>query len=201
MNTSTDVVEAHCNMALRSQVFDALRRYEVSDDCFAAIASITHAALTKPDDTSNDVVEAIAAFVENWNGATADGHTGMIASEIRERFGRGSLAALTKPDDEGLTLLRESTRSIAEQLPSVTVAHLNHQPKMVPETDREMTVEKEAFYAGWEAALQSTNREEEIRADERERCAKIAETWDGPRTTASKLRGVIAQAIRNGETK
>ena len=50
MNTSNDVVEAQCNMTLRSQVFDALRQHEVSDDCFAAIASITHAALTKPDD-------------------------------------------------------------------------------------------------------------------------------------------------------
>ncbi len=31
-------------------------------------------------------MEQIASFVENWNGDTADGHTGMIASEIRERF-------------------------------------------------------------------------------------------------------------------
>lgn len=32
------------------------------------------------------LVERIASFVEGWNGETADGHTGMIASEIRERF-------------------------------------------------------------------------------------------------------------------
>lgn len=35
-----------CNMALRSAVFAALRRHDVSEDCFAEVAAITHAALT-----------------------------------------------------------------------------------------------------------------------------------------------------------
>ena len=37
--------------------------------------------------TAGASVEEIARFVQNWNGDTADGHTGMIAGEIRARFG------------------------------------------------------------------------------------------------------------------
>ena len=39
-------VTANCNMALRSEVFAALRRHNVSEQCFAEIAAITHAGLT-----------------------------------------------------------------------------------------------------------------------------------------------------------
>jgi hypothetical protein len=42
--TPTDAV---CNMALRSAVFEILRRHDVSDQCFAEVASVTHAALAQ----------------------------------------------------------------------------------------------------------------------------------------------------------
>jgi len=41
----SDVVEAACNMALRSAVFDVLRRHDVSEQCFAEHGTTTHARM------------------------------------------------------------------------------------------------------------------------------------------------------------
>jgi hypothetical protein len=39
--------DAMCNMELRSAVFEILRRHDVSDQCFAEVASVTQAALAQ----------------------------------------------------------------------------------------------------------------------------------------------------------
>ena len=200
MNTSTDVVEAHCNMALRSQVFDALRRYEVSDDCFAAIASITHAALTKPDDEGLTLLREALEPVLHW----------YQSDEHKERP------------------LIEIVRDVVADLQEDRAWRLNPPKHRFwyagdPDCPSELKAGNGELHTlrckicGGESprdefcrtALQPTNREEEIRADERERCAKIADGWmqnsaltgDCATEDAQRTGRAIAQAIRNGETK
>lgn len=45
------------------------------------------AALSRLEAEKRELVGQIAQFVADWNGATADGNTFLIAEEIREKFG------------------------------------------------------------------------------------------------------------------
>lgn len=49
--------QTHCNMELRSAVFNVLRRHEVSEQCFAEVAMVTHAAL--PLQQSDSYIDAL----------------------------------------------------------------------------------------------------------------------------------------------
>lgn len=102
-NDETSGVEAPaCNMALRSKVFGALRHHNVSDDCFAEVAAITHAALTRTAHApqAQSVVEALKSRLR---GEVGEEYTDAGMQDAFFRWPiveRELLAALSQQPDE-----------------------------------------------------------------------------------------------------
>lgn len=83
--TDTPTVEQ-----LRSDVFAILRRHDVSEQCFAEVAMVTHAFRTQqPRPDAN--VDGLAGELEEYAGEFGSQQTGALPPELRDRI----LAVLT----------------------------------------------------------------------------------------------------------